>query len=386
MAAMDLAPRFDLRAVAVTLRLRHPFGLSRGTATALPTLLVRLGVGADPRDIGVGEGAPVRYLGQTVAAAGPLVRAIAGALDPDVIDDPARIVAAAARARALAPDHSAARAAVDIALWDLAARRRAVALADWLADPDVLDRAGLDGHVRSASSGADLTSYTIALDDPAAMAERAAAAAHLPLLKIKLGRGPDFDRAALRAVAAAAPRSRLRVDANGGWTPDHARALLPLLLDLGVELVEQPLPAGRPDALAALARAFPLPIYADEDVQGPGDVAALAGAVAGINVKLMKCGGISPALATIAAARAHDLRVLVGCMIETRIGLAAGAALARLADAADLDAHMLTEDDPIPPGSQAALTPALPRLSGPGLGVQAAFPSADGDPDAPRVA
>ncbi|MDC0719380.1 enolase C-terminal domain-like protein [Nannocystis bainbridge] len=383
----------DLRAALVTLRLRHPFGLSRGTVSELPSLLVRLdpeGPGCrlpeGPDRRGLGEASPVRYLGQSAAAAAPLAAAIAAELAPAILLDPRAIAAAGARMRELAPDHSAARCAVDTALWDAAARAADRPLPDLLADPDVLDRAGLERHVLSATSGATVTSYTIALDELDAMAARAAAAAHLPVLKIKLGKGRDFDRAALRAVAAAAPRARLRIDANGGWTADDVRALLPLLVDLGVEQLEQPLPAGRPDLLAALARDIPLPIYADEDVQGPGDVAALRGRVAGINVKLMKCGGISPALATIAAAREAGLRVLVGCMIETRVGLAAGAALARLADEADLDAHMLTRDDPMPPGSQVRLAPELPRLCGPGLGVPPGALPTDGDLGPARVA
>jgi L-alanine-DL-glutamate epimerase-like enolase superfamily enzyme len=368
----------DLRAAVVTLPLRYPFGLSRGTATALPTVLVRLA------DRGVGEAAPVRYLGQTVDAALPRLHAIAAALDPAALADPGAIAAASATARRIAPDHSAARAAIDLALWDAAARARGLSVRALLADPDVAEVAGLFRHVprfsphsSSRPSGPELTSYTIALDELPAMAARAAEAAHLPVLKVKLGRGREFDGAALRAVAAAAPRARLRVDANGGWSPDDARAIFPLLVDLGVEHVEQPLPAGRPDLLAALAREAPLPVYADEDVQGEGDIAALVG-VAGVNIKLMKCGGISPALRTIAAARRAGLRVLLGCMIESRVGLSAAAALAELADEVDLDAHMLTRGDPVPPGSQAELTPALPALPGPGLGVPlAAVPPPD---------
>lgn len=370
----------DLHAAVVPLALRYPFGLSRGTATELPTVLVRLG------EVGLGEAAPVRYLGQTAPAALPRLAAIARALDPSAGADPRAIVAASARAAGLAPDHSAARAAIDIALWDALARRRDLPLGELLAGPDARAAAGLDGPVLSASPGARATSYTIALDALPAMAARAAEAAHLPVLKVKLGRGLEFDRAALAAVAAAAPRARLRVDANGGWTAEVARALFPLLVDLGVEHVEQPLAAGQREALAALARAAPLPIYADEDVQTAGDVTALAGAVAGVNVKLMKCGGISQALAAIAAARRAGLRVLLGCMIESRVGLAAGAALARFVDEVDLDAHMLTVGDPVPPGSQAALTPDLPALPGPGLGIPLAAVPPGGGPEAARVA
>ena len=367
-----------LRAAIVRLKLRYPFGLSRGTATELPTVLVRLD------DAGVGEGAPVRYLGQSAPETLARLAELGAAADARAGAGPAAIARAARAARRLAPGHSAARAALDLALWDALARARGLGLRALLADDDVIFETGLSRHDLLASEAATETSYTVALDELPAMIARAAEAAHLPVLKVKLGRGPEFDRAAIRGVAAAAPRARLRVDANGGWRPEDARALLAELADLGVEHVEQPLPAGRPDLLAALARAAPLPIYADEDAQAADDLPALGDALAGVNVKLMKCGGISPALAMIAAARARGLRVLVGCMIESRVGLAAAAALADFADEADLDAHMLTAADPVPPGSQRELRPELPALPGPGLGVPPAALLAG--PQAGRVA
>jgi len=329
----------------VPLPLRHPFGLSRGTVDELPTVLLRLGGG-------LGEAAPVRYLGhQAAALRAELARRAAALSEPDFLD----------MSVALAPDDAPGpvRAALDIARWDARARAADRPLAAQL-DHDHPPRPGL---------GATWTSYTVALDELDAMARRAAAAAHLPCLKLKLGRDPDFDRQALRAVAAAAPGARLRVDANGGWSFDQALALLPELAALGVEFVEQPLARGELDALGELHARSPLPIYADEDVQGPAALAALRGRVDGINIKLMKCGGISPALAMIAAAREQGWRVLLGCMIESRVGLAAAASLAGRVDELDLDAHLLTRDDPVPPGSQAVLSAAPPSLPGPGLGV-----------------
>jgi L-alanine-DL-glutamate epimerase-like enolase superfamily enzyme len=345
---MDADPRI------VALRLRHPWGLSRGTAHELPTVLLRLGPAAAP--LGLGEAAPVRYLHQSADRARALIAEIcAGIGDADRED----LAHHAARARDLAPEHSSARAAVDIALWDAAARRRGRSLRDHL-------------HAERGpplAPGARETSFTIALDSLDEMTARAREAARLPILKIKLGREPAFDREALRRVASAAPNARLRVDANGGWSPADARDMLGALADRGVEFVEQPLAHGQLDALAELRRTSPLPIYADEDIQGPESLPALRGRVDGINIKLMKCGGISPALEMIAAARREGWRVLLGCMIESRIGLAAAASLADRVDEADLDAHMLTQDDPVPPGSQSERTPAVPLLPGPGLGV-----------------
>jgi L-alanine-DL-glutamate epimerase-like enolase superfamily enzyme len=281
--------------------------------------------------------------------------AVCAGLDEPDLEDRLR---GAALTRSLAPDLAPVRAAVDIALWDLAARARERPLRDEIA-----------AAFPVSGPGASETAFTIALDSLDAMAERAAEASHMPRLKIKLGRDPEFDRAAVDRVRAAAPRARLVVDANGGWSLAQARALLPGLCDRGVELVEQPLARGQLPALAELRRTSPIPIYADEDVQGPESLAALRGCVDGINIKLMKCGGISPALEMIATARREGWRVLLGCMIESRVGLAAAASLAAHVDELDLDAHLLTADDPVPPGSPRVLTATPPSVPGAGLGV-----------------
>ncbi len=327
-----------------TLELRHPFGLSRGSVRALPTVLVRL-------DGGVGEGAPVRYLDQSAPAERAALVDLIAAMPIALLDDP---TARAAWSRGRAPTHSAARAALDIACWDRAARRRGEPLHRHLGAP----------------APAGVTSYTIALDDPAAMEARAREAAHLPILKVKLGKGPDHDRAVLRRIAAAAPSARLRVDANGGWSFDPARALIPEFVDLGVDLIEQPLPRGAHDDLARLRGLAPASLIADEDVQGLASLAALRGRVDGINIKLMKCGGIAEALAMIDFARAEGWRILLGCMIETRVGLGAAAHLAGLVDDLDLDAHMLTTNDPTGPGSLSRPAADLPLTEGPGIGVE----------------
>ncbi len=332
----------------VPLKLRHPFGISRGTASELPTVLLRLGSGPH---LGLGEAAPVRYLGHRAPDLLADLTALCTRLpEPDPGD----------MSREFPADTPAPiRAALDVALWDRSARAA-----------DRTLRAELDLRSPPAlATTASQTSYTIALDTLEAMAERAAEASHLPQLKLKLGRDPAFDREALRRVAAAAPHARLRVDANGGWTFAEARTLLPLFHAHGVEFIEQPLARGQLAALAELRRQSPLPLYADEDVQGPESLLALRGCVDGINIKLMKCGGISPALAMIATARREGWRVLLGCMIESRIGLAAAASLAGRVDELDLDAHMLTLDDPVPPGSQRELSPGLPACPGPGLGL-----------------
>ncbi|MEZ4453848.1 MAG: dipeptide epimerase [Nannocystaceae bacterium] len=342
----------------ITLALRHPFGISRGTVDALPTVLTAL-VDDDDQVIGIGEAAPVRYLGQRVDAIEAAIPRLAAAIDGD-LDDPAAVSARLGRV----PAPSAARAAVDLALWDAAARRRGAPLHRLLGAP--------------APGG--VTSYTIALDDLEAMEARAREAADLPILKVKLGRDPDFDRAALDRIAAAAPRARLRIDANGGWSPDLAPAMITACAAIGerrgvvIEMIEAPLPRGALDQLRTLRRGSPLPIFADEDALDVSDLEGLHGAVDGINIKLAKCGGLTGALAMIAWARAEGWSILLGCMIESRIGLAAACHLTGLVDAIDLDAHLLTADDPVAPGSATVLDAAIPWIEGPGLGPAPPLP------------
>jgi L-alanine-DL-glutamate epimerase-like enolase superfamily enzyme len=198
------------------------------------------------------------------------------------------------------------------------------------------------------------------------VAERAARAAHFPALKIKVG-GPA-DLATLEAVRAvfAGP---IRVDANTGWRPDDAEALLPELQRLGVELIEQPFPARRLDQLRWLQERSPLPIVADESAVTIEDLDALVGVVAGVNVKLAKCGGVGPAKAMLS--RAHELgfRTFLGCMEETSVAIAASAAVASLADWVDLDGNLLLADDPFE-GLALADDCRWSLAAEPGLGIQ----------------
>ena len=187
------------------------------------------------------------------------------------------------------------------------------------------------------------TDFTLGLDEPAVVAERARRAGAFPALKIKVG-GPA-DLATLEAVRSVYAKP-IRVDANTGWTPETARTLLPALVDLGVELVEQPFPAGRLDWLADLQQVSSLPIVADESCVTIEDLDALVGVTAGVNVKLAKCGG--PGAAAGMLARAHELgfKTFLGCMEETSIAIAASAAVASLADWVDLDGNLLLADEP----------------------------------------
>ena len=188
-----------------------------------------------------------------------------------------------------------------------------------------------------------MTSFTIAMDEPTLMAQRAKDSG-LPIIKIKLG--SDDDEALVAAIRRAT-NAKLRVDANAGWTREQAARLIPRLKQYDVEFVEQPLPTDDIEGLHWLhAQNLGMPIFADESAKTSRDVAALAGAVDGIVLKLMKTGGIREALRTIAVARAHDMQIMISCMIETSIGVTAAAHLAPLCDYADLDGPLLIANDP----------------------------------------
>jgi L-alanine-DL-glutamate epimerase-like enolase superfamily enzyme len=230
------------------------------------------------------------------------------------------------RLQALLPP-GAARNALDCALWDLEARREG--LPAW-------ELAGL------AAPAPVTTCFTISLDAPAAMGARARANAGRPLLKIKLGAGRD-DLARLQAVRAGAPQARLVVDANEGWGLDDYLRLAPRLAELGVEVIEQPLPEGRDEALAEVAR--PVPVCADESCHDRASLAALHGRYDLVNVKLDKAGGLTEALALRAAAVEAGFGIMVGMMVSTSLSVAPALLVAQGARVVDLDGPLLLARD-----------------------------------------
>jgi L-Ala-D/L-Glu epimerase len=255
-----------------------------------------------------------------------------------------------AAARAAVPGQSSAEAAVDMALFDLAGQRLGVPVYELL---------GLD------PSHTPQTSFTIGLDTPEVVVRKVREAAAYPILKVKMG--SDDDREVLQAVRDNTSAT-LRVDANEGWTPAGALERLEWLHGLGVEFVEQPLPAGMLEETRELRRRSPLPFFADESVHRAADIPALAGAFDGINIKLMKCGGLAEALRMIATARAHGLRVMLGCMIESSLAITAAAHLSPLVDTADLDGNLLLDRDPFVGATVREGRLVLPDA--PGLGVR----------------
>lgn len=221
---------------------------------------------------------------------------------------------------------TAARNALDCALWDLEAKRSGRRAAEI---------AGV-GTLRPV-----LTCYTLSLESPGAMAEAARAVPNLPLLKLKLGRAGDHDR--MRAVRRARPDARLVADANEGWTPDELPALLRTAADVGIELIEQPLPENQDGVLARIER--PVPVCADESAHTTGNLAALRGRYDAVNVKLDKTGGLTGALAMAAEVRRLGFKVMVGSMVATSLSMAPALIVAQQADWADLDSPLLLAGD-----------------------------------------
>lgn len=309
--------------------LREPFLIARsehGSGHVATTVVVELRDSRRPELVGYGEGYPDKHYGETaetIVAVWPLLVEAIG--EPDL--DPAGLAAAGPRLAAAIRWNGAAKCALDIALHDLVGKATGRSVRDLL---------GLPGSIPP-------TDFTIGIDEPAVVAERARRAGAFPALKIKVGGPADLET--LRAVRAVYDKP-IRVDANTGWTPDVARGLVDELVELGVELIEQPYPANRLDWLADLQAASPLPIVADESCVIEADLDTLVGVVNGVNVKLAKCGGVGAAARMLARAKTLGFRTFLGCMEETSVGIAASAAVASLADWVDLDGNLLLAEDP----------------------------------------
>lgn len=311
------------------LSLRDPFRIARADEAAsghATTVIVELRDSRYPGIVGLGEGFPDPYYGETPATMAAVLPSLVEAIrDPE--PSRAGLDVAGAAMDLVIRGHGAAKCAIDIALHDLVGKV-----------------VGAPAHeLLGLSATIPPTDFTIGIDEPAVVAERAARAADFPTLKIKVGGTSDL--ATLEAVrdVFAGP---IRVDANTGWVPEDAVLLLPHLERLGVELIEQPFPARRTDQLRWLQERSSLPIVADESCVFIEDLDGLVGVVDGVNVKLAKCGGIGPARAMLD--RAHELgfRTFLGCMEETQVGIAGSAAVASLADWVDLDGCLLLADDP----------------------------------------
>jgi L-alanine-DL-glutamate epimerase-like enolase superfamily enzyme len=264
---------------------------------------------------------------------------------------------------ALPPGSQAARAAVDMALHDLVGKRLGTPLYRLL---------GLNPQ------RVPETSLTIGLGAVEEVQAKAREATGFPILKLKLDSDSEHSLALARSVRAVSD-ARLVADANCAWTADQAMKLIPALADLGLEWIEQPLPEDDLEGMRRVREASPLPVFADEPVRTALDIPRLARCVDGVNIKVQKAGGLREAWRMIAVARAHDLQVMLGCMVETSVGITAAAHLAPLVDWADLDGTLLIRDDPFSGLQVESGRLLLPNR--PGLGVR--HPSGASGPHGP---
>jgi len=323
----------------ISLELRTTFRVAHGASDQRHNVLVFL-------DDGVGEAAAVPYYGETQQG---IIEYLKSA--PELDDDPFDMDAVLAKRPA---GSRAARSAIDEALHDLWGKRMGQPLYKLF---------GLN------PAKIPQTSFTIGMDEPDVMAEQAKASGH-PILKIKLGSEKDEEIvSAIRRVTEA----KLRVDANAGWSRERALQIIPKLAEYDLEFIEQPLAVDDVDGYFWLkdslrAQRIAIPIFADETAKNSHDVAKLAGAIDGVVVKTMKSEGIRESLRMIHTARAHDLQIMLSCMVESSVGVTAAAHLAPLCDFADLDGPLLIKNDPYRGVTYDGATMSLP--SGAGIGVE----------------
>lgn len=325
------------------LKTKHPFIIARGSRDTYRTVLVKL---TDEDGVeGWGEAAPQRYYGETAETVIAAMQTYAAALPAD----PFHLEDAEAALELALTGNNAARAALSTALHDLAGKKLGVPVHRmWGLDP----------------AKCPLSTFTIGIDTPERIRMKVKEAAEYPVLKVKLG--TEDDRAILTAIRGATDRE-VRVDANCGWTRKQAIAMLPLLAEFGVTVLEQPLDPRDLEGLGMLTRLAVIPVIADESCITAADIPALVGKVDGINIKLAKTGSLREVLRMIAIARAHQMMVMVGCMIESSIGITAAAQVCPLVDICDLDGAALLGRDPYAGATIAQGQLRLP--GGPGLGL-----------------
>jgi L-alanine-DL-glutamate epimerase-like enolase superfamily enzyme len=292
------------------------FVIARGAKTRAQVVVVTARAGGAR---GRGECVPYARYGETVENVVARIETARAGIE--AASDVAAAFAAAGHLPA-----GAARNAVDCALWDLEAKTSGV---------PAFVKAGL------AAMAAAETAYTLSVGEPEAMAEAARRASGRPLLKVKLAGDGDTER--LRAVRTAAPQARLIVDANEAWAPEALETMIAICAEVGVALIEQPLPAGADAALASVAHR--VPICADESCHDRGGLAALRGRYDAINIKLDKTGGLTEALALAEAAEALGFDLMIGCMVATSLAMAPAMLLAPRARFVDLDGPLLLADD-----------------------------------------
>jgi L-alanine-DL-glutamate epimerase-like enolase superfamily enzyme len=321
------------------LQLIHPFKIARRAADAFRDVV------SVEIDGGLGETSPQGFYGETVET----VQTVFNIFEQAPVENLDAVQTVMETLESTMRGHYAAKSAIDMALHDRLGKALGAPLYRlWGLDPDKTPE----------------TSFTIGLDAPEIMQEKAREAKDYPILKVKLGSPRDLE--IIRALREATDKP-IYVDANTAWTPKEAVRKIQALMDYEIELIEQPT---RPDDLEGLKfvrEHVDLPIIADESVKRAADIPALVGCVDGVNIKLAKCGGLLEAIRMIHVARAHKLRVMIGCMLESSLGVTAAAHLTPMADYADLDGHLLIANDPYAGVTLNAGKLILPERSGVGV-------------------
>jgi L-Ala-D/L-Glu epimerase len=332
------------RTAIYEVRLKHAWTLSRGTWNVRKNVLIRIekdGVA------GMGEAAPIARYNESAESGLAFIQRVKPIFEKDLwqYHDRWREI------ETLAPGEHAAKAALDMAMLDWVCRKLGIPLYRFL---------GLD------KTKTPPTTYSIGLDEIKVMQDKVREAGDFMVYKIKLG--SKNDRAVIDGIREVTAKP-LRVDANEGWkTKEEALAMIEWMAGKGVELVEQPMPAAMTGETEWLKSRSPLPLFADESLMTAADIPGIARGFHGINIKLMKCGGIQEAVRMTALARALGLKIMLGCMIETSLGITAGASVSPLFDYADLDGNLLIANDPF----KGARTVGERLVLGddPGLGVE----------------
>ncbi len=330
----------------LTLKLKNPFTVSYGSSTTRPAFWIRLeneegwGEGTIPFYYGIDFKTMTDYWDEAALKQEPFpesVEAIPGWIDHN------------------AP--KPAQAALDIAFHDRLGKLQGKPLYEML---------------RAPKPQPMITTYTISIDTPEEMARMAASIRDYPFLKIKLGAPgqEDVDEARLEAIRKVRPDARLRIDANAGWKAEDAIKLVKRLKKFDLELIEQPTAKDDFEGMGIVQAETDIPVVADESVQTIDDIDRLhAAGVQGINLKLMKCGGLTNGTAMLKRARSYGMKVMLGCMVETSVGVGAMSHLMGLADWIDLDTPMLISNDPFV-GLNYTENATLIPPSGPGIGLK----------------
>lgn len=323
---------------------KFEFKIARSAESYYDVVILKL---QDGHYTAFGEAAPSKRYEQGLLAVIDLLKEHKQAILQLPLDD---AVSRQKQLETMLPTSFSLQAAIDTAFWDLYAQRQNKPL--W--------------QVFGANKELATSSYTIGISDLEIIPQKIEEASEYPILKIKLGTDSDHD--IMRVIRGVTDKT-LRVDINEGWhTLDDAKRGSEWLAEQNVEFLEQPMPAHKLDDIARLKEFSPLPLVADENSVRPEDVPGLVGAYDGINIKLMKCGGLTNALEMVSLAQKHHLDIMLGCMVETSIGISAMSQLGSLAKWLDLDGNVLLSNDPFSGvGNEAG---KIILLDEPGLGVQ----------------